>query len=315
MALSTKGLMHLLVVYVVWSSTYLAIRVAVAPGSGFPPFLMGGTRMVLAGLILLALAAIGGHRLKITKDEFIRTAIAGVLLWVGGNGLVTWAEQSANSGFACLMVSSSPIWVAFLNSVRVRRLPSLLLIVSLLLGFAGIGVLMAPAIMSGNAAELSAGIALTLAAVSWAAGSVYQTRHPVNLSAPVAAAYQHLISSVGFFLLALLLQEPVPQPTISAWAAWSYLVIFGSVVAFTSFVYSLRLLPINIAMTYAYVNPVLALFLGAWLLAEPITSWTLAGAAMVIVSVFGIFRDRFRHEQKRAALDDARLVASPGTER
>lgn len=314
MALSTKGLMHLFVVYVVWSSTYLAIRVAVAPGSGFPPFLMGGTRMVLAGLILLALAAIGGHRLKMTKDEFIRTAIAGVLLWVGGNGLVVWAEQSANSGFACLMVSSSPIWVAFINAVQARRLPSPLLIASLLLGFAGIGVLMAPAIMSGNAAEFSSGIALTLAAISWAAGSVYQTRCPVSLETPVASGYQHLISSLGFFLLALIFQEPVPQPTTSAWAAWAYLVIFGSVLAFTSFVYSLRLLPINIAMTYAYVNPVLALFLGAWLLDEPITSWTLAGAAMVIVSVFGIFRDRYRQEQRQANADGARQVASTSTE-
>jgi drug/metabolite transporter (DMT)-like permease len=286
------GIFHLFVVYIVWSSTYLAIRVAVAEGSGFTPFAMGASRMVVAGLLLLAFGYVRKERMIPTVAEMRVLAISGTLLWVGANGLVMWAEQHANSGFAALMVASSPIWTALMSAIAARRRPSLLLIFSLLLGFLGSGVLMIPSLLLWNHSEIYSGVALVVAAISWAFGSFYQARYSHVLSAPVSSGYQHLFSCVGFTLLALLFNEPWPEPVQQAWWAWGYLVLFGSVFAFTSFVYTLRLLPLNIAMTYAYVNPVLALFLGWWLLNEPITIWTVVGSVMVVAGVIGVFKDR-----------------------
>lgn len=302
-SLSKQGLAHLSVVYLVWSSTYLAIRIAVQEGSGFPPFAMGAIRMAAAGMILLLLARFSGFSLRMSRQDLIRLSVSGILLWVGGNGLVVWAEQHVASGYAALMVASSPIWVAFLNALWSKKRPSWLLIGSLLLGFFGLCVLLAPTLLNSNPGEFTAGLALLAASISWSAGSLYQTRFPIQKSAVVISAYQHVFAAAGFFLVFLLAGEPIPHPTHQAWAAWGYLVIFGSVLAFTSFITALQLLPINIAMTYSYVNPVLAVFLGWWLLNEQITGWTIAGAALVICGVFGVFQERLRQSPPSADQD------------
>lgn len=292
-SLSREGLLSLAVVYTIWSSTYLAIRVAVAEGSGFPPFTMVAGRMFFASIILLAFAFARKYRLRPSLNELLVMGISGALLWVGGNGLVVWAEQHANSGFAALVVASAPIWVAFLDSVLAKKIPSLLLVGSLLLGFCGLGVLVAPSLLSGGETGFSSGVALLVAAVSWALGSIFQTRFPLNIASPVVSGYQHLTACFLFLILALVFQEPLPHPTDSALIAWAYLIVFGSVISFTCFINAIRLLPINIAMTYAYVNPVLALFLGWWLLDETITHWTILGASMVIIGIIGVFRARY----------------------
>lgn len=296
-SLSRAGLVNLSVVYVIWSSTYLAIRVAVGEGGGFPPFTMVASRMLAASLILLVFAFLRGYRIRPSFNEMMVLAISGTLLWVGGNGLVVWAEQHANSGFAALMVASVPIWVALIDSVLSRKTPSFLLAGSLLFGFCGLGVLMAPTLLNGSYADLSSGVALLIAPISWAFGSVFQSRYPVNVTSPVVSGFQQLSAGFVFLILVFFLQEPTPQPTPHAYAALAYLIVFGSVISFTSFISAIRLLPINIAMTYAYVNPVLALFLGWWLLDEKITVWTLLGAGMVITAIFGVFRDRHRHRE------------------
>ncbi len=288
------GMFHLLVVYIVWSSTYLAIRIAVGENGGFPPFFMGASRLVVAGLILLLIAKLGKNRIKLTLSETKVLFLTGLALWVGGNGLVMLAEQNADSGFAALVVSASPIWAAAMEAVICRRLPSVLLISSLLLGFLGVGVLMAPSLLSSNSTSMIAGAALLLASICWSAGSVYQTRQPVTLAAPAMSAYQHLFASAGFLVLAVITGEPCPTPTTGAWIAWGYLIVFGSILAFTSYILTLRLLPLDIAMTYAYVNPVLALLLGWWFLDETITLWTVAGAVMVIIGVVGVYKDKFQ---------------------
>lgn len=285
--------MHLSVVYVVWSSTYLAIRIVVHPESGFPPFMMCASRMAAAALLLLGIAWLRRDRMAPERTELSTLLVTGLLLWVGGNGLVTWAEQTANSGFAALVVSSTPIWVTLIELGLFRKRPGTRLMASLALGFAGLGVLMAPALRRGGLGDLTSGMMLICGAASWAMGSIYQNRNPVRLSSTATAAYQHLIACGGFLLAARLHGEPaLPSPTAHAWMAWGYLVIFGAL-AFVSFVTALRLLPINITMTYAYVNPVLALLLGWWLLDEPVTRWMACGAAMVIISVVGIFQERY----------------------
>jgi drug/metabolite transporter (DMT)-like permease len=136
-------------------------------------------------------------------------------------------------------------------------------------------------------------VALVMAAVTWGAGSILQRRQPVEAPPLVSAAYQLLFGGVGLALVALVAREPLPQPTGEAWLAWGYLVLVGSLLGFTSFVQALHLLPINVAMTYAYVNPVIAVVLGALILHEPITLGTLSGMALVLLGVAGVFRERY----------------------
>ena len=297
--LSRRGLFHLFVVYTVWSTTYLAMRVGVHPDNGFPPFLFGALRMVVAAILLFGLARWQKQPLFSNSSELTLLAVVGNLLWMGGNGMVLWAVQYAGSGFASLVVSSAPIWATLIELVCYRKKPSLLLLLSLFIGFAGVAVLSVPSLGRGASQDMLAVVALVLSAVCWASGSVLQSRRPVHLSAQVMSAYHQLFASIGFLLVSLLVGEPTPQPTTSAWLAWLYLVFFGSVFAFTSYILSLQLLPLNIAMTYAYVNPVLALFLGWLLLDEPIGVWTVWGAALVLLSVFGIFRVKLAPVDKK----------------
>jgi drug/metabolite transporter (DMT)-like permease len=208
---------------------------------------------------------------------------------------VTFAEQRADSGLAALMVSASPIWAALIEAIIDRRLPSLQLAVALLVGFGGIALLTTPALMSGVRADTVAILALMGAPVTWAAGSVLQARRPVRHSPRTSSAYQMLFGAIGFALVIFLIREPLPTPTTEAWLAWLYLLVFGSLFAFTSYVIALRLLPTPIVMTYAYVNPVLAVVLGWIVLGEQITWWTVAGTALVLLGVAGVFRERLTH--------------------
>ena len=292
--LNWSGLASLVVVYFVWGSTYLAIRIAVGPGSGFPPFFMVSSRVLTAGALLLALSALARQRLRPTAPELVTVIASGMLLWLCGNGLVSWAEQRSASGLAALIVGATPIFVAMLEAVIDHRVPSRLLIASLLVGFSGIIVLTFPVLRSGIQADiLSIGL-LMVGAFSWGIGSMLQARRPVGLQPMASSGYQHLAGGVGLLAAALLTHEPIPHPSQAAWLAWIYLVIFGSLLAFTSFVRALHLLPINIVMTYGYVNPVIAVLLGWLILNEPITIWTISGTALILVGVAGIFRVRAR---------------------
>jgi drug/metabolite transporter (DMT)-like permease len=277
-------------VYVLWSTTYLAMRIGVSSTNAFPPFFFAMLRMPAAAVILLAIGRLRGLKMKPNRSELLRLALSGNLLWVGGHSTILWAEQYASSGFSCLMASSAPIWVAIIELLLYRRRPSVSLIVPLLVGFAGIGLLSGSSFGAKGATNFLVMPALIVGPLCWALGSVYQARRPINLAPHVLSGYQHLMAFFGLLIVSSLLGERVHHPGLSAWMAWGYLVVFGSVIAFTSFMTALRLLPLSIAMTYAYVNPVLALFLGWLMLGEPITAQTLAGAGLVILGVFGIFR-------------------------
>lgn len=292
--INTIGLVHLGVVYIVWSSTYLAIRIAVREGAGFPPFTMALMRVVAAGAILFIWALLSKKRIKITRRELLILTISGILLWTGGNGLVTWAEQRAESGLAAIIFASLSIWVAIMEAIIDRRIPSKHLVGSLLIGLLGIVILTIPSSLDGVRADMMSLLALVAATISWAMGSLLQTRNPLEISARVSAAYQMMAGGVGFVILIIIFPEPIPNPTTEAWLAWVYLVLIGAVLAFTSYIIALRLLPTKIVMTYAYVNPVLAVFLGWLILDEKITTWTIVGAILVLVGVAGVFRERFQ---------------------
>ncbi len=292
--LNRTGLACLAVVYVVWGSTYLAIRLAVREGAGFPPFTLGGLRVIVAGLALLLIAAALGRPLRPRRADLVCLLGSGLLLWPLANGLVTWGEQRADSGLAALLVGSMPIWIAIMESHLDRRLPSALLVAALLTGFAGVGLLAWPVLSHGARADVMSVLALLAAPITWGAGSIWQRRRSLQTAPLVASAWQQLFGGLGFALLAVVLREPRPTPTPVAWGAWAYLAVFGSIVAFTCYVQTLRLLPMNVTATYAYVNPVIAVVLGRLVLGEAITGWTLAGASLVILGVAGVFRDRAR---------------------
>jgi drug/metabolite transporter (DMT)-like permease len=233
-SIEARGIVNLFIVYIVWGSTYLAIRIAVRPGSGIPPFTLGMVRILIAGILMLLISALRRSSMRPTRKELVVLACSGVLLWTGGNGL------------------------------------------SLL--------------------------ALVLASISWTLGSLLQSRMPVSLSIEVSAGYQQIFGGLALAVLVLLTGEPRPTPTTEAWLAWGYLIIFGSVIAFTAYVRILQLLPMSVAMTYAYVNPVIAVILGAVILSEPLHNTTLAGAALVLLGVAGVFRDRSRSRPRDRAL-------------
>ncbi len=300
-SISWAGLLHLLVVYVVWGSTYLAIRVTVREGGGFPPFTLGASRALVAGLVLLAWTKARSQRIKPTRQELIILAISGLLLWTAGNGLVIWAEQRIHSAYAALLVSSTPIWAAVIESLIDRRIPSWLLIAALIVGFCGAGLLSAPILLQGKTADTLSVLALLLASLTWSLGSIFQNRHPVKLGARTSSAFQQLAGSIGFIVLMAVNAEPLPDPRPEAWWAWGYLVVFGSILAFTSFVMALRLLPTGIVFTYAYVNPLIAVILGWLILREPITGWTIGGAALILLGVGGVFRDRISRQRQAPA--------------
>lgn len=299
-SLNPAGLLNLSVVYIVWGSTYLAIRVAVREGAGFPPFTMGAMRVLVGGGLLLLWAGLSRKRMRLTRQELVVVAGSGLLLWFGGNGLLVWAEQRAASGFAALILASTPVWVAMIEALLDRRTPSALLLGSLAIGFLGIGILTAPVLSQQASGDILSVTALLLGSISWGAGSILQSRRQVDLTHRVNSGYQQLFGGVGFLLAALVFGEPLPEPSPQAWIAWVYLVIIGSVFAFTAYVQALRLLPTSVVMTYAYVNPVIAVILGWLILQEPITLWTISGAGLVLLAVAGVFRDRFRRSASHA---------------
>jgi drug/metabolite transporter (DMT)-like permease len=290
--LDRQGLLHLLVVYIVWGSTYLAIRVAVREGSGFPPFIMAFSRVVVAAAILLIWARLRRERVRLTRAEFVLLAGSGLLLWVGGNGLVSWAELRTASALAALLVAAMPIWAESIAIVIDRRWPSWRMAASIVLGFAGVGVLSWPVLRQGTKADVLAVVALLLAPLFWALGSIWFQRRKPDLSDRAVSGWQQLLGGVGLLAVSLTRSEPWPQPSGEAWLAWGYLVVFGSILAFTSYMATLRLLPYQVVVTYAYVNPVIAVILGRLILDEAITGWTITGAVLVVAGVAGIFNNR-----------------------
>ena len=284
------GLLHLFIVYFVWGSTYLAIRIGIRDGAGFQPFWFGGLRVLAAGFVLLLVGVLRGKKLRPNWHDLKVLVASGFLLWIGGNGMVILAEQRIDSSIAALIVASTPIWVASFESILDKKMPSLLLIASLIVGFGGIFVLSLPILTSGVRADTLSVLAVLLASFSWSFGLVLQTREPVDLSRGVSSGYQQLFGGLFFVFIALIVREPLPTPTTEAWLAWGYLVLFGSILAFTSFVSALQMLPTTLVTTYAYVNPVIAVLLGWLILQEPISTWTVGGGFFVLIGVTGIFQ-------------------------
>ena len=283
---SVKLLLAFAAVYVVWGSTYLAILFAIET---LPPFLMAGVRFVIAGGLLYTWVWATGGVARPTREQWLATAIVGVLLLLCGNGLVVWSETRVASGVTALLVGTVPCWMVLLDWLRRGGTrPSAQVVVGLTLGLGGLVWLIGPdALMGGGRPDLLGAAAVVLASFSWAAGSIYSRQAKMPSSPFLSTAMQMLAGGVALLTLGLLLGEPwrfdPAAFSLRSMAALAYLIVFGSIVAFTAYVWLLRVSTPARVSTYAYVNPVVAVLLG-WVLANEALTMRMAIAASIIVS-------------------------------
>jgi drug/metabolite transporter (DMT)-like permease len=272
------------IVYVVWGSTYLGIRVAV---DTIPPFTMGGARFVLAGVLLYGIAQLRGAPGWVSRRELGACALAGTLLVAGGNGIVNVAEVHIDSGFAALVVAAVPLWVVLFRRISGDRV-AVATLVSVAIGFVGVGLLLAPG--GGSGSNRTLGFFLVLfASFSWALGSFSSPRLPLPPHPLLSTALQMGCGGLVLCFAALVSGEPsdfqLGDVSGDSLIAFAYLVLIGSLVAYTAYAWLLQNAPISRVATYAYVNPTIAIFLGWLILDERVTAITLLGAAIVIGSV------------------------------
>ena len=274
------------IVYVVWGSTYLAIRVMVHT---IPPLLAGGIRFLTAGAIAYAWLSLrrGRAAVRVSASELLACTLVGSALIVGGNGLVSIAERDVPSGLAALVIASTPLWVVVLRAVSREGIPWTTL-AGVALGFVGVGVLVLDGRRSSGA-TLFGLLLLVAAAASWASGSFFSKRLPLPHDPFVSTIVQMLVGGAVMLVVGLLLGEAsdlaMDEIAASSLTALVYLVFVGSLLAFTAYTWLLQHAPISKVATYAYVNPVIAIVLGWALLDEAVTARILLGAALVVASV------------------------------
>ena len=267
-------------VYLAWGSTYFAIRIGVGH---VPPTVLAGVRFLIAGGGMLVMLAATGRLAATSARELRAIAIMAFTMLIGGNGLVVWAEQTVPSGMAALIVATVPIWMAGLAALPParERIP-LAAVAGIVLGFLGVAVLVRP---SGGGDLL--GIAgLLLGSFSWSCGSIYARHAGIRADPITVTAWEMFLAGIMFLALGTVTGGVFEARFDAAgFGAILYLIVFGSWIGFTAYVWLLANVPAAKAATYAYVNPVIALFLGWWLLDEPITPAILVGSAVVVVAV------------------------------
>lgn len=294
-------------IYLIWGSTYLGILVALET---MPPFLMAGTRFLIAGALLYAWMRVSGAP-RPARIHWRNAAIIGGLLLVGGNGGVVLAEQLVPSGLAALLVAILPIWMVLLDWARPRgRNPGGAVLFGLALGVIGLVVLIGPsALHAGSASAGGAGrISLTgvglliFASFSWAVGSLLSRHVELPRSAAVATAMEMLCAGAMMLVISVILREPIyfDPSLVSArsLAGWLYLVTFGSLVGFSAYVWLLKVAPPARVATYAYVNPVVAILLGWAFAGETLTLRTAVASAIIIGAVALITTARTRPDAR-----------------
>jgi drug/metabolite transporter (DMT)-like permease len=278
------------VVYIVWGSTYLAIRVYVRT---LPPLLTAGARFLVAGTImwLWLLVRHGWAHVRVSKKEVGASALVATAMLFGGNGLVTLAEQrGAPSSLAALIIASVPLWVILLRRLRSERIAGGTFL-GVAFGFAGVGLLVLPGSRPAGADALAIGLLLAASAF-WASGSFFSKSLPLPRDPFVSTATQMLTGGVVLTIAGVIAGESPATARFetSSVVAFAYLVVAGSLLAFTAYVWLLQNAPISKVATYAYVNPVVAVFLGWLILSEQISVMSLVGSAAIVSSVAFIVR-------------------------
>ena len=306
----------LAILYGVWGSTYLAIAVAVET---IPPFLMAAVRFGLAGLVLLTWVAVRRRSslVRPTARQLLDTTIVGALLLGGGMGLVAWGEQTIPSGITAVMVAMMPVWVAVLGGVFFReRLPRIAGL-GIVVGFVGVAILAGPTALGEPGALDAAGmLAVVGSPIAWSIGSLYAShRARLPQDSLVATGMQMIAGSLVLAVMAIVSGEPgrfePARISVDSFAAFLYLTVIGSVLAFTTFGWMLRVAPLPLVATYAYVNPVIAVILGALILAEPIEPRMLVAGAIIVGAVAMIVTARSRMTSLSASTEGATPPPAP----
>jgi len=293
----------LIALYIVWGSTYLGIKIAIET---IPPFFHASVRFLISGLILVIWQRTAGHPLP-TRNQWVSTGIIGTLLLLGGNGLVSWAEQFIPSGIAALIIASVPMFLVIGEAIRPNGVkPNWQGIVGLLIGFVGIFILVGPSEISGSATRLNTFgvIALLSACLFWALGSIYSKTADLPKSSLMNTGAQMLMGSISLLIVSLFSGElpgwDVTAVSTRSMVGLSYLIFVGSLVGFASYGWLLQNAPISLVSTYAYVNPIVAVLLGVLFANEILEPRIWLATAIIIGAVIFInsTRPKVRYETK-----------------
>ncbi|MGQ0697231.1 MAG: EamA family transporter [Panacagrimonas sp.] len=270
-------------VYLLWGSTYLALRVMV---EALPPFFSAGVRFLIAGLLMLAWALFHGARLPTSRRDWITLSLTGIMMLVGANGLVTWAEQWVVSNQAALIVATSALWLGWMGTMGTQGQGlSRWTVFGLIAGFLGVAVLVGDGLRFEHA-PWTAYAALQVSAFLWSLGSITAKRRPTACTPFMSAAVQTLVAGVILTTLGLALGEHA-RWTWEARSLWAlaYLIVFGSVIGYGCFQWLVHQVTPAQLGTYAYVNPAVAVLLGWWVLDEALTRMQIVGTLIILASV------------------------------
>ena len=304
---SASSLMVILafaIVYLVWGSTYFFIQVAV---KGFPPFILGALRFILAGLIMAGWCIIKGEKLFAIRG-IKHAAISGILLLFFGNGIIIWVEQSMPSAMVAITVSSAPLWFVLLDKPKwSENFRSKSIIAGMLIGLAGVILLFSEQISQifsmpeSTPVKMSSMVLLLFAAIAWAGGSLYSKYRSAEGSIIVTTTWQIMAAGIAF-LPGIFIRDEFSgfhwsEVSYDSWFAFAYLVSMGSIAGFSAYVWLLQVRTAMQVSTYAYVNPVVAVLLGVFFANEKITGIQIAGLIIILGSVLLINMARYRREK------------------
>jgi drug/metabolite transporter (DMT)-like permease len=289
---SVTVVLAFLAIYFIWGTTYLAVVFGLR---GFPPFFLSAFRFGIAGVLLLGYSLAKGESLPFGRS-LIRTFNSGVLMLVGGSGLVTWAEQYVPSGYAAVVVASEPFIFVLLDKKRWSfYFTKQIIVIGLIIGFVGVVtfILSAPATSAGNipgTLMVWGYITLFMSSLLWVAGSLYSNNNPdKSTSTVMITSVQLLAASMVSVLLGFLTSEhsifSIRDVDLEAWAGLAYLTFMGSIVAFFSYTWLLTVRPPAQVSTHTYVNPVVAVFVGWWIVNEPISTVQLIAIVIILIGV------------------------------
>jgi drug/metabolite transporter (DMT)-like permease len=304
-----KLLTALWTVYLVWGSTYLAIKLSVET---LPAFLSAGSRFLLAGALLALVLLLRGRSIRVSRRELSSSALLGLSLLALGVGMVTLAETRIDSSVAAMIAGSVPLQVILLRTLARDRV-ALATRLSVLGGLAGLALIVIP---GGDGASSAIGLAMALSAsISWSLGSFFAHRLPLPKDGFVATTWEMLSAGVFLLVLGVATGEPWSMDaagfTVQSIVAWLYLAIFGSLVGFTAYAWLLRNAPISKVVTHQYVNPLVAILLGALVLDEQLTLAVAAGAALIVGSVFVAVRSENAAARRRRSPGIADVRGTP----
>ena len=283
-----KVILAFAAIYIIWGTTYLVIRVAVET---IPPFFMAGSRFVVAGVLTFIFLRARGVPSP-QRRHWPAAVVIGGLLLAGGSGLVTWSEQTIPSGVAALVIATVPLWTTLFDWLFYRGgTPSKRVIAGILLGFLGIALLIGPGQFSGTAAFSWIALSvLLLSPILWSFGSLYSRQARLPHSSFMATAMEMFAGGILLIIAGLLTGEAgrldLAAISTTSWLSLLYLIFFGSMIAFTAYIWLLKTVSASKVTTYGYVNPIIAVFLGGLILNEPVTASMIAAMVIIVVAVF-----------------------------